>query len=121
MEPSAVTANGELICVHRKRVMVYNTQLNNWTQLGHINGGEEYARPCSRYGFACESVGSNLYIMGGIQEYSQNRYRSCTPLNTVEACELGGEKQYSSQLRWKLGADMCHGSGVISASLVAWL
>lgn len=122
MEPSAVTANGELICIHQKRVMAYNTQMNDWTQLGHINGGEEYARPYSRYGFACESVGSNLYILGGIREYSQNRYRSCTPLSTVEACELGGEsKQSLSQLGWKLGADMCEGGGVISASLVTWL
>lgn len=121
MEPSAVTANGELICVHQKRVMVYNTKLNNWAQLGYINGGEEYAQPYSRYGFACASVGSNLYIIGGIREYSQNRYRYCTSLNTVEACELGGEKQYSSQLWWKLGAEMCQGGGVISASLVAWL
>lgn len=122
MEPSTVTANGELICVHQKRIMAYNTQLNNWTQLGHVNGGEEYARPCySRYGFACESVGNNLYIMGGIREHSQSRYRYSTPLNTLEACELGGEKQPSSQLRWKRGADMCHGGGIISASLVAWL
>jgi hypothetical protein len=121
MEPSAVTATGELVCVHQKRIMAYQKELNTWTQLGHISGGEEYARPYSRFGFACESVGGSLYIIGGTREYSQNRYRYCTPLNTVEVCELDGAKQYSSQLWWKLGADMGSGGGVISASLVSWL
>uniref|UniRef100_A0A7I4CB54 F-box domain-containing protein n=1 Tax=Physcomitrium patens TaxID=3218 RepID=A0A7I4CB54_PHYPA len=83
MEPSAVV-NGELICVHQKRVMAYNKTLNSWSQLGHINGGEVYARSFSRFGFACESVGSNLYIIGGTREYSQNRHRYCSALNSVE-------------------------------------
>ncbi|KAG0602021.1 hypothetical protein M758_11G155300 [Ceratodon purpureus] len=121
MEPSTVTANGELVCVHQKRIMAYKKDSNTWTQLGHISGGEEYARPCTRFGFACESVGSNLYIIGGTREYSQNRYRYCMPLNTVEVCELDWGKQYSSQLGWKLGADMGKDGGVISASLVSWL
>lgn len=121
MEPSAVTANGELICVHQKRIMTYKRDSNTWTQLGHISGGEEYARSYSRFGFACESVGSTLYVIGGTREYAQNRYRCCTPLNTVEVCELGGGRQYSSQLWWKMGADMGRGGGVISTSLVSWL
>lgn len=121
MEPSTVTSEGELICIHQKRVMAYNKRLNTWMQRGHINGGEEYARPYSRYGSACESVGTQLYMIGGIREYSQNRYLYQTPLNTVEVCELGGKEHASSHLWWKLGADMWQGGGVISASVVTWL
>ncbi|KAG0608262.1 hypothetical protein M758_8G092300 [Ceratodon purpureus] len=119
MEPSAVV-NGELICVHQKRIMAYNKDVNTWNQLGHINGGEVYARPYSRFGFACESVGRKLYIIGGTRVHSQNRNQYNTPLNTVEICDLGDAKQ-PSQLWWTLGADMSRSQGIMSASTVTWL
>ena len=121
MEPNTVTANGDLICVHQKRIMAYKKDVNAWSQLGHIYGGEEYAQPYSRFGFACESVGSKLYIIGGTRESSHSRYRNCTPLNAVEVCDLAEAKQYSSQLSWKMGTDMSSGGGNISASVVSWL
>lgn len=62
----SVVVNGEFICVYQKRVMVYNKILNFWSQLGYINGGEVYVRFFLRFGFVCESVGSNLYIIGGM-------------------------------------------------------
>lgn len=124
MEPSAVV-NGELICVHQKRIMAYKKDSNTWNQLGHINGSEVYARPYSRFGFACESVGSSVYIIGGTRVYSQNRHRYNTPLNTVEICDLGDQAKLqsspTSQLWWTLGADMSRGLGIVSASTVAWL
>lgn len=114
--PSA-TVNGELVCVHQRKIMAYNKDLNTWTQWGHISGGDVYSRPYSRFGFVCEGIGSSLYVIGGTREYMQHR-RYCTPLNTVEICNLDGIKQQASQIWWKLGADMGHCRGTMSASTV---
>lgn len=106
--------NGKLVCVHQRRIMLYKKEINAWHQRGSMNGGY------SRFGFACESVGSKLYIIGGTRVYSQNHHRYNTPVNTVEICDLGHMKQ-SPSLWWTLGADMRQGHGVVSASTVAWL
>lgn len=110
MEPSTVV-NGELVCMHQGRIMAYKKDSNTWNQLGHS------CHSNSRFGFACESVGSNLYIVGGANSKSFQRYN--TPLNTVEICNL--KDSLPSQLWWTLGADMSPGQGIVSASTVAYL
>lgn len=112
--------NGELVCVHQRKVMSYNKEMNSWNQLGHISGGEIYNRPFSRFGFACESVENNLYIIGGTRDYTSNRTHYCSQLNAIEICDLQSAKAIS-QAWWKLGADMGQGKGIISASAVLWL
>ncbi|CAM6048612.1 unnamed protein product [Sphagnum compactum] len=113
---------GELVFVHLSKLMAYNKDTNGWMHLGHVSGADVYNRPFSRFGFACESVHNNLYIIGGKWESWQNRSRFCVQtLNTVEVCDLQISKSTSRLLGWRACASMVDGGGIITASAVLWL
>jgi hypothetical protein len=112
----------ELVFVHLSKLMAYNKDTNGWMHLGHVSGADVYNRPFSRFGFACESVHNNLYIIGGKWESWQNRSRFCVQtLNTVEVCDLQISKSTSRLLGWRACASMVDGGGIITASAVLWL
>ncbi|CAK9858870.1 unnamed protein product [Sphagnum jensenii] len=113
---------GELVFVHLSKLMAYNKDTNTWMPVGHVSGADVYNRPFSRFGFACESVHNNLYIIGGKWESWQNRSRFCVQtLNTVEVCDLQVSKNTSRFLGWRSCASMVDGGGIIAASAVLWL
>lgn len=92
--------------------------------MGHVSGGDVYHRPFSRFGFACESLDGDLYILGGARESWQNRNRyHVQTLNTVEACSNLSCRDVIAPLllQWRQVADLGECGGTVLASAVLYL
>ncbi|KAI5076342.1 hypothetical protein GOP47_0008407 [Adiantum capillus-veneris] len=115
--PSTVHC-GRLLCVHQSKLMMYAGDTNSWSHVGELSGAEMFSNQNSRYGFACESLNDELYIIGGMR-MSRHYRHSVQLLNTNEACKLtpscGGDSKYTS---WRNLSSMGKCEGTIVASAV---
>lgn len=106
---------GRLLFVHESKIMVYDKDTNGWCHVGNLAGGDVYNRPLSRFGFACESLGEDLYIVGGRKIL--RHWQSLQYLNTVEVCKLLSQRAQKST-PWRMMADMGSNEGNVLASAV---
>eukprot|EP00249_Psilotum_nudum_P013221 c24225_g1_i1 orf=173-1393(-) len=110
--------DGQLLFVHNGKLMLYDKDKNGWFHVGHIFGSAVYNQPFSEFGFACESIDGDVYIIGGRREYWHNHNRYCVqPLNSMNVCNLRSQRQ-SKFLWWRNAADMGNTEGTILASTV---
>lgn len=111
--------NGKLLFVHQNKLMLYETETNRWSHMGSLPGGDFNRHPLPRFGFACESLDDELFIIGGRRESWHDRF-FMHRLNTTEVCSLRSQGK-SRFLMWKNLADMGDTEGVILASAVLML
>ncbi|MCO5569777.1 hypothetical protein L7F22_023492 [Adiantum nelumboides] len=116
--PSTVHC-GKILFAHKSKLMVYDDVANNWYHVGYLPGADLYNDRIVRYGFACESIDDELYIVGGLSGQKQNR-NFLQALNTTEVgkVRLEGPSKYTL---WQDMANMGASEGVVLASAVVRL
>ncbi|MCO5588394.1 hypothetical protein L7F22_042349 [Adiantum nelumboides] len=114
--PSTVHC-GRLLFVHQSKLMMYLEDTNSWCHVGELSGYEMFSNQNSRYGFACESLNDELYIIGGMR-LSRHYRHSVQFLSTIEACKLTSSQGVSKYTRWRNLASMGDYEGTILASAV---
>eukprot|EP01018_Ginkgo_biloba_P026742 Gb_38205 [translate_table: standard] len=114
---------GQLLSVHYNKVMAYDIERNEWMHIGNVLGWDGSINPSrkTRYGFAFESLGNEVYIIGGTQvSWFNFKKSSMQDMNTVEVSNL--QTQGSSKfLPWWNGANMDNTGGTILGSVVLYL
>ncbi|MCO5572492.1 hypothetical protein L7F22_026247 [Adiantum nelumboides] len=113
--PSTVHC-GKILFAHKSKLMMYDDVANNWYHVGYLPGVDLYNDRIVRYGFACESINDELYIVGGLSGQKQNR-NFLQALNTTEVAKvrLAGPSKYTL---WQDMANMGASEGVVLASAV---
>lgn len=108
-----------LLFVHEGKLMMYMEDTNSWCHVGDLSGEEVFSsNRRSRYGFACESLNDELYVVGGLQLSRQYRH-SVQSLNSTEVCKLASLSQGQSKYtKWRNAACMAECEGIIVASAV---
>lgn len=113
--PSIVHCD-KLLSAHQSKLMMYEDTANNWSHVGYLSGGDMFNNPFSRFGFACESIDDELYIIGGLRVSKQNRH-FVQLLNTTEVCKLKFQG-LSKYTLWQNAANMGSNEGNVLASAV---
>eukprot|EP00250_Pteridium_aquilinum_P010162 c19186_g1_i5 orf=288-1184(+) len=109
----------KMIFAHQSKLMMYEDGTSDWYHVGYLSGGDMFNNPFSRFGFACESIDDELYIIGGLRVSKQNKH-FVQLLNTTEVCKLKYQG-LSKYTLWQSGANMGSHEGNVLASAVMWL
>lgn len=110
---------GRLLFAHQNKLMIYEDDTCSWCHVGYLSGGDMFNHQFSRFGFACESLDDELYIVGGMRISRHNRH-FLQSLNTTEVCKLSSQGLSKFTL-WRNAADMGDGGGNVLASAVVRL
>ncbi|KAH7287696.1 hypothetical protein KP509_32G069700 [Ceratopteris richardii] len=115
--PSPGTVHcGKMLFVYQNKLMMYDEITNKWHRIGYSSGGDAFNNHFSRFGFACESIDEELYIIGGFK-VSKQYGSSLQALNTTEVSKVSLE-QPSKYTSWRRMANMGTDKGSVLASAV---